>query len=74
MSIRQRKAWLEYRKLVQHIQEEFEDIPRLRVTVPEAARFWAIDEITCESVLTQLAATGFLARGADSRFEMYQRV
>jgi hypothetical protein len=69
----QRRFVLNQRKLVQRIREEFETLPQLRVTVDEAARFWAIDEITCESVLRQLAAVGFLAQGTDRRFEMYQQ-
>src|SRR6185503_14617330 len=32
-----------FRKLVQRIREEFEDAPNLRLTVSEAARFWALD-------------------------------
>jgi len=47
-------------------------MPRFRVTVDEAARFWGIDEGTCRLILLQLAAAGFLARGNDSRFEMYE--
>jgi len=60
-----------YRKLVQRIREEFEDIPGLRLTTDEASRFWALDERTCEQVLEELATTGFLAEGADHRFQMY---
>ncbi len=35
-----------YRKLVQRIREEFEDMPGLRLTTDEASRFWALDERT----------------------------
>lgn len=55
-------------KLVQRIREEFEEAPALRVTLSEAARFWALDETTCEQVFAQLIATGFLARGVDQRY------
>ena len=57
-----------FRKLVQRIREEFEDAPNLRMTVSEAARFWALDFATCERVLTELLRTGFLARGPDERY------
>jgi len=57
-----------FRKLVQRIREEFEDAPGLRVTLSEAARFWALDLATCERVLTELLSAGFLARGADERY------
>ena len=68
-----RPSFREFRKLVQRIREEFDEMPGLRFTVNEAARFWAIDEVTCASVLMQLAAAGFLARGTDCRFEMYRQ-
>jgi hypothetical protein len=60
-----------FRKLVQRLREEFEDLPGLRLTVREAARFWALDEVTCGRVLAALTAQGFLARGIDGRFQMY---
>ena len=50
--------------LVQRIREEFEEAPGLCVTVSEASQFWALDERTCERVLAQLLATGFLALGS----------
>jgi Fic family protein len=60
-----------YRKLVQRLREEFEEIPGLRLTVREASRFWALDEVTCGRVLADLMAQGFLARNVDGRFELY---
>jgi DNA-binding IclR family transcriptional regulator len=57
-----------FRKLVQRIREEFENAPNLRMTVSEAARFWALDFTTCERVLIELLRTGFLARGPDERY------
>jgi hypothetical protein len=55
-------------KLVQRIREEFEEAPGLRVTIDEAARFFGLDEDTCEQVLAHLFAIGFLARGSDRRY------
>jgi hypothetical protein len=55
-------------KLAQRIREEFEEVPGLRVTVSEAARFWGLDEQTCEQVLAHLFATRFLTRGDDRRY------
>ena len=57
-----------FRKLVQRIREEFEEAPGLRVTLTEAARFWALDLATCERVLMELLRSGFLAREADDRY------
>ena len=54
--------------LVQRIREEFEEVPGLRLTIREAARFWGLDEETCEHVLAELLVTGFLARGGDGRY------
>ena len=67
-------ATVEYRNIVQRIREEFEETPGLRLSVPEASRFWGLDEATCELVLAELAVDGFLARGADRRFQMYLSV
>jgi Fic family protein len=55
-------------KLVQRIREEFENAPHLRMTVGEAARFWALDLATCERVLFELLRVGFVVRGADQRY------
>ena len=55
-------------KLVQRIREEFEDFPHLRLTVSEAARFWALDLATCERVLSELLRVGFVVRGLDQRY------
>jgi len=55
-------------KLVQRIREEFEDAPGLRMTIGEAARFWALDEDTCGRVLGRLLAGGFLAIDFDGRY------
>jgi hypothetical protein len=55
-------------KLIQRIREEFEEFPGLRVSVTEAARFWGLDLSTCEAILKELLAIGFLTRGADHRY------
>ena len=59
-----------FRKLVQRIREEFEDAPDLRMTVSEAARFFALDLATCERVLAALLSEGFLTQGADLRYRL----
>jgi len=57
-----------FRKLVQRIREEFENAPDLRVTVCEAARFFALDLATCERVMTELLRVGSVTRGPDQRY------
>ena len=59
---------LALQKLAQRIREEFEEIPGLRVTIDEGARFWGLDEDVCELVLAELLADGFLSRGIDQRY------
>jgi len=56
------------RRLVQQIREEFEDLPDLRLTAIEASRFWGLDLATCQRVLAELLAAGFLVRDADQRY------
>ena len=56
-------------RLVQRIREEFEEAPGLRINVRDAARFWGLDETTCDMVLHQLVAVGFLTRGGDGRYQ-----
>jgi hypothetical protein len=52
-------------KLVQRIREEFEEAPALRLTIGEGARFWGLDERTCEQVLAELLATGVVVKSLD---------
>jgi hypothetical protein len=55
-------------KLVQHIREEFDEVPGLAITVDEGARFWAIDPDTCHHVLAQLQSMKVLMRTEDGRY------
>jgi hypothetical protein len=57
-----------FRKLVQRIREEFENAPNLRVTVGEAARFFALDCATSARVLSELARSGSVTREVDQRY------
>jgi Fic family protein len=47
---------------------EFEEAPGLSLTLNEAARFWGLDRVTCERLLTELLLIGFLRRGSDQRY------
>ena len=67
-------AAMERRRIVQRIREEFLETPGLRLNVYEAARFWGLDEAICAWILSELAAEGFLAEGADQRFQTYREV
>jgi hypothetical protein len=59
-----------FRKLVQRIRDEFDYFPDLRVSVCEAARFWYLDRATCQRVLSELLAAGFLIRDGDQRYSL----
>jgi hypothetical protein len=44
------------------IVTEFRELPGLRLTVPQAARMWALDRTECEAVLDALVDAGILRR------------
>jgi Fic family protein len=41
---------------------EFLEMPGMRLTLPQAARFLGIDAPTCERALEQLVSSGFLRK------------
>jgi hypothetical protein len=45
------------------IRAEYAEMPCLRLTLPQAARFWNVDRETCFAALDQLVADGFLVLG-----------
>ena len=49
--------------LARRIRSEFQEMPCLRLTLPQAARFWSVDPDTCRAVLETLVAEGFLVHG-----------
>jgi hypothetical protein len=49
--------------LALRIRAEYEEMPCLRLTLPQAARFWSVDRATCLAALDQLVAEGFLVLG-----------
>jgi hypothetical protein len=49
--------------LTDQIRSEFEEMPCLRLTLPQASRFWNVDSETCRAVLEQLVEDGFLVLG-----------
>jgi Fic family protein len=62
------ERWLTMSTLVQRIRKEFEEAPRLAITVENGVRFWVLDAATCKRVLTDLQAAGFLVKSADGHF------
>ncbi len=56
--------------LLHRIRGEFLEMPGLHLTLPQAARLWHLDAVTCDAALRALIDTGFLrqtARGAFRR-------
>lgn len=49
--------------LSQRVRAEYEEMPCLRLTLPQASRFWNVDGDTCRAVLDELVAGGFLVNG-----------
>ena len=49
--------------LSRRIRAEYEEMPCLRLTLPQASRFWNVDRETCLAALDQLVADGFLVLG-----------
>jgi hypothetical protein len=47
------------------VEGEFLETPGLRLTIPEAQRRFAIDEITCEALLDALVDASVLFRTRD---------
>lgn len=48
--------------LSRRIVAEYREMPGLRLTVPQAARLWAMDRRRCQCTLDALVAQGLLAR------------
>lgn len=54
--------------LVQRVQAEFLEMPGLRLTVPQARRFWGLEEELCDAILSTLVEARFLRRTRDGAF------
>ena len=57
--------------LVTRIQGEFLDRSALHLTIPQAARRFAIDRVSCEAVLDALVDARVLARSADGAYTRF---
>ena len=56
------------------IRAEFEDMPGLTLTLPQAQRLFGLQEDVCVRVLSELLQQGFLARAADGQVRRYGAV
>ena len=54
--------------LVRRIRAEYEEMPGLCLTFPQACRLWQVDAAMCQRVLDILVGENFLARRKDGSF------
>jgi hypothetical protein len=54
--------------LLARVRSEYEEMPGLRLTAPQAQRLWCLDRHTCESVLSQLVEAKFLKRSTAGHY------
>ena len=59
--------------LTDRIRAEYREVPALRLTIAQAARFWGIDVARCADALDQLCAVGFLMRTPDGHYRVADR-
>ena len=58
--------------IVRRVQQEFLEMPGLRLTPEQAGRLWGLERETCREVIDRLVASAFLCwtrAGAVTRFE-----
>ena len=54
---------MDFHALVQRVKAEFNEMPGLRLTVPEATRLWGMERTLCLTVVEALVRTSFLRWG-----------
>ena len=56
------------RELTRRVQAEYAEMPGLSVTLPQAQRLLAIDELTCAAIFGALVNQRVLRRTAEGRY------
>lgn len=56
------ETWLT--EVLEHIREEYDDMPGLCLTLPQAQRPWGLDADTCRRALATLVEAGYLRPSA----------
>lgn len=54
--------------LLTRVVGEFNEMPCLRLTLPQAMRLWRMDRTLCEAMLDALVETDFLVRDCRGQF------
>ena len=60
--------FMQVHEAVQLIQMEYQEMPDLKLTFGQARRLWNLSNELCESALTLLTGSGFLAQTADGHY------
>jgi hypothetical protein len=60
--------------LLRRVSAEFEEMPCLRLTAPQAQRLFGLPSDVCDDVLTALVDGGTLAHGSDGRYRLRHRL
>lgn len=55
-------------EVLRRVQGEFNEMPGLRLTEPQARRLWNLDQQSCETLLGALVEDKFLYRTRDGAF------
>lgn len=56
------------RELTRRIRAEYNEMPGLRLTEPQARRIWNLDAMRCQGVLRTLVENEFLRRTPEGAF------
>ena len=67
---RERRDTTSREQLLRRVRGEFEEMPCLRLTGPQARRLFGLPIDVCERVLTELVQERTLMRGPDDRYRL----
>jgi hypothetical protein len=54
---------MEFHALIDRVKAEFDEMPGLRLTVPQATRLWGMEHTLCLTVVDALVRASFLRWG-----------
>ena len=54
--------------LLSRVRGEYQEMPGLKLTLPQACRLWQLDPATCEALLGHLVDDHFLLRTPDGSY------
>jgi hypothetical protein len=55
---------MDFHALVDRVKAEFNEMPGLRLTLPQATRLWGLEQTLCLTVVEALVRASFLRWGA----------